>query len=257
MLRHSAPVVAVMDADLQHDETILPRMYERMRSGEVDLVVGSHYVDSGSADAGFSLARRSAAGAGARKARAEPELNDLMRRVLPWFRRELVEASRTSRRFGFKILADIIASAGHPLRSEEIGFKFRERYRRRVQARRQRSARFHRAHSTRPPTASSRSASSPRWSACRACSLHLLTLRVAVALFEGSFFTAQTIATIVAMTTNFFINNAVTYRDASLGLIPVLRGLLLFYLVCATARSPMSASRPGCSTITIPGSSPH
>lgn len=31
ILSSSAPFVAVMDADLQHDETILPRMYERVR----------------------------------------------------------------------------------------------------------------------------------------------------------------------------------------------------------------------------------
>ena len=43
----AAPIVAVMDADLQHDETILPTMLAELQSGEADLVVGSRYVDGG------------------------------------------------------------------------------------------------------------------------------------------------------------------------------------------------------------------
>src|SRR5579859_732288 len=42
------PYVAVMDADLQHDETLLPRMLECLRSDKVDIVVGSRYVEGGS-----------------------------------------------------------------------------------------------------------------------------------------------------------------------------------------------------------------
>jgi dolichol-phosphate mannosyltransferase len=51
-----ARYVAVMDADLQHDEKLLPRMLAILRSGESDMVVGSRYVDGGSSDA-FSKQR--------------------------------------------------------------------------------------------------------------------------------------------------------------------------------------------------------
>ena len=42
-LASAAPFVAVIDADMQHDETLLPRMLNALRGGDVDLVVGSRY----------------------------------------------------------------------------------------------------------------------------------------------------------------------------------------------------------------------
>ena len=44
----AAPYVAVMDADLQHDESILPEMLRRMREENLDLVVGSRNIAGGS-----------------------------------------------------------------------------------------------------------------------------------------------------------------------------------------------------------------
>src|SRR3712207_4782158 len=46
MMATSAPVLAVIDADLQHDETILPRLYAAVRNG-ADLAVSSRYVENG------------------------------------------------------------------------------------------------------------------------------------------------------------------------------------------------------------------
>src|SRR5215471_4664345 len=56
MLASQARYVAVMDADLQHDETLLSAMLERLRPGDFDLVVASRYVEGGSA-ASFSAIR--------------------------------------------------------------------------------------------------------------------------------------------------------------------------------------------------------
>ena len=50
ILASSAPCAAVIDADLQHDETQLPKMLALLEAGEADLVVGSRYVAGGSAD---------------------------------------------------------------------------------------------------------------------------------------------------------------------------------------------------------------
>src|ERR1700730_13900872 len=50
ILASSAPCAAVIDADLQHDETQLPVMLALLQRGEADLVVGSRYVEGGSAD---------------------------------------------------------------------------------------------------------------------------------------------------------------------------------------------------------------
>src|SRR5262245_15099148 len=55
VLSSSAPYVAVMDADLQHDENLLPRMLEILKRGDTDIVVGSRYIAGGSAS---GLSRR-------------------------------------------------------------------------------------------------------------------------------------------------------------------------------------------------------
>ena len=36
-----------MDADLQHDEAILPAMLDALQRGEADIVIGSRYVEGG------------------------------------------------------------------------------------------------------------------------------------------------------------------------------------------------------------------
>ena len=50
ILASSAPCAAVIDADLQHDETQLARMLALLQTGAFDLVIGSRYVEGGSAD---------------------------------------------------------------------------------------------------------------------------------------------------------------------------------------------------------------
>src|SRR5471032_1189916 len=50
ILASSAPCAAVIDADLQHDETQLPKMFALLQGGEFDLVIGSRYIEGGSAD---------------------------------------------------------------------------------------------------------------------------------------------------------------------------------------------------------------
>src|SRR5882757_5788216 len=67
ILASGAPCAAVIDADLQHDETQLPKMLALLQAGEADLVVGSRYIEGGSADsfdkqrAGFSMLATSVA----------------------------------------------------------------------------------------------------------------------------------------------------------------------------------------------------
>ena len=51
MLASTAPCIAIMDGDLQHDATLLPRMLAVLRSDIADLVVGSRYADGGSTGA--------------------------------------------------------------------------------------------------------------------------------------------------------------------------------------------------------------
>ena len=50
--------IAVMDCDLQHDENILPKMWEKLTNNDdFDLIVGSRHTEEGSAKSGFSSLR--------------------------------------------------------------------------------------------------------------------------------------------------------------------------------------------------------
>src|SRR3981189_2881810 len=50
ILASSAPYAAVIDADLQHDETQLPKILALLQGGQAELVIGSRYIEGGSAD---------------------------------------------------------------------------------------------------------------------------------------------------------------------------------------------------------------
>lgn len=234
MLSATAPVVAVMDADLQHDETLLPRMLARLKAGEADIVVASRFLE-GSATDGLTAQRRAASGIANGLARIAlgAKLSDPMSGffMLPRARVEAI-AHRLSPQ-GFKILLDIIVSSRPRHRIAELPFVFRERV-----------------------AGESKLDSVVAFEflglvlsklvggfvgvrfvlfgivGMSGVVVHLATLRSMLAL-DLSFDAAQTVATVTAMTTNFFLNNQLTYRDRRLGGWKALRGLLSFYLVCS------------------------
>jgi dolichol-phosphate mannosyltransferase len=236
MLASSAPVVAVMDADLQHDERILPQMLQKLRAG-CDLVVGSRHVDGGSSDDGFSARRAAISRFAHRLAQKalQADFSDLMSGFF-MLRREIVEdCAPYLTSSGFKILADIVASAQKPLKIEEVGYMFRERLAGESKFDIKVGLDFlglmlNKASGGRIPVRFIFFA----LVGATGVGLHLATAHLAL-LFPGvSFPLAQSIAVAVAMTSNFFINNVITYRDAQIhGIGPILRGLLYFYAVCA------------------------
>ena len=131
ILASASPYVAVIDADLQHDETLLPKMLEVMRSGGADVVVGTRFQSADGLERGLSPVRRAgsrvatwAAGRVLRAEVSDPVSGFFMAR------RELVEsvAPRLSPA-GFKILFDIIASQPVPPRIVELPYAFAERTR--------------------------------------------------------------------------------------------------------------------------------
>src|SRR5207245_4740780 len=48
MLASSAPYLAVIDADLQHDETLVPQLLAKVREQQADVAVASRYMAGGS-----------------------------------------------------------------------------------------------------------------------------------------------------------------------------------------------------------------
>lgn len=129
MLATSAPFLAVMDADLQHDETVLPRMLEVMKSQDVDVVVGTRFASGGSAG-GFSRLRFliSRVGSWLSRSVCRAQLSDPMSGFFMLRRGFFEQTVRRMSGQGFKILLDLFASAPRPVRFVEIPYHFRQRY---------------------------------------------------------------------------------------------------------------------------------
>jgi dolichol-phosphate mannosyltransferase len=235
ILASSAPSAAVMDADLQHDETQLPKMLALLQSGAAELVVGSRYVAGGSADS-FDKQRAGASALATEVAKrvlrvriADPMSGFFM------IRRDCFEqlAPRLSTQ-GFKILLDIVATARGELRTVEVPYSF--------------GSRLH-GQSKLDSTVAldflglvlaklTRDVVSLRFLLFAMVGgtglfVHLGTLYVALKLFGAPFPQAQAAGAFVAMTSNFILNNFLTYRDQRLQGLAILRGLLAFYLVCS------------------------
>ena len=115
VLASSAPYIAVMDADLQHDESILPSMCERIRTGGLDLVVGSRNIEGGSMG-DFSKERVMLSGLGSRLSRAvcKCNLSDPMSGFFIVSRSFFEEVQYRLSGLGFKILVDLVASSQRP-----------------------------------------------------------------------------------------------------------------------------------------------
>jgi dolichol-phosphate mannosyltransferase len=228
----SAPFVAVMDGDLQHDETILPALLAAVEGG-ADIAIGSRHVPGGGAEGGFSAARGALSDAGARLARmllpvpvADPMSGFFL------LRRSLVEevAPRLAAR-GFKILLDILLSAPRRLRVSEVPYSFRSRLAGESKLNATVLLEFaglllDKATGGTVPL---------RFLAFAAVgAIGLLVHMAALSTLLGplGFDAAQWGATLVAMSANFALNNRITYRDVRLRGAALWRGLVVFYLVC-------------------------
>jgi dolichol-phosphate mannosyltransferase len=62
--------------------------------------------------------------------------------------------------------------------------------------------------------------------------VHLVVLFIGHEIMNAPFAEAQAAGALVAMTTNFILNNFLTYRDQRLKGFAILRGLIVFYIVC-------------------------
>ncbi len=233
-LSTSAPVIAVMDADLQHDESVLPRMLGAIGGG-ADLVVASRYIGGGGIGtwdarrAGMSRVATRFAGLVCKQSVSDPMSGFFM------LRRDAFEASlRQLSGMGFKILLDILASASRPLRVAEVPYTFRER-----------------------TYGESKLDSLVIWDfgmlladklfgryvPVRFVSfgivgglgviVHMTVMTALLKGFASGFTTAQTVATSAAMVFNFAVNNLLTYRDMRLRGWRWLRGLATFVAACS------------------------
>jgi dolichol-phosphate mannosyltransferase len=235
-LSSSAHFVAVMDGDLQHDETKLPEMLAALRTGRYDLAVGSRHVEGGDSSGLANHWRHALSDGGIRLAqfvlpvRLTDPMSGFFMVPRPLF--EQLAGSLTGQ--GFKILLDLALSSPAPLRVIEIPYRFHERIA---------------GESKLDALVLTQFAGllldkvfggllplrfiSFALVGGLGVAVHLAVLTMALKLAGSGFEAAQTIATLVAMVFNFQLNNDITYRDQRLRGPRLWRGLLLFMLVCS------------------------
>jgi dolichol-phosphate mannosyltransferase len=235
MLAAAGDIIAVIDGDLQHDESLLPSMFAIIETG-TDLVIASRYTYAGDASNGFSNIRLRGSRLATRLATTllKTQASDPMSGFFMIRREAIDEIAPKLSTDGFKLLLDILASAPPGLKVAEVPYTFRPRISGASKFDGFVAADF--AGLVLAKLAGNRV--SPRFFlfaliGASGLIVHLATLRVEQLLSNIPFYMAQLLASFVAMTSNFFLNNALTFRDRRLTGLKALKGLVVFYIVCS------------------------
>jgi dolichol-phosphate mannosyltransferase len=229
----SADLVAVMDGDLQHDERILPEMYSLLESGSGDLVIGTRLGDEG----GLSPARQKLSDLGKwffHRIAGAPVTDPMSGFFM--IRRDVVSelAPRLSPD-GFKILVDVILSSGGNLKIVEVPYNFRKRLAGESKLTPLVGLDFlglvvHHATAGVLPNRFVLFA----LIGASGLGVHILALSAfRYGLGQSDFLSDQTAATIIAMASNFVLNNEITYRTYRYRGVSVITGFLAFALGCS------------------------
>ena len=235
ILATTAPYVAIMDADLQHDESILPQMLSSLRIDSLDIVVGTRNAQGGSmGEFGKRRVMLSRLGQQIGHKICRCDISDPMSGFFVFKRSYFLEVARRLHGRGFKILVDMLSSAQRPVCLGEVGYTFRTRCHGKSKLDVNTGieylfliidkliggiipVRF------------------VAFSLVGAIGLgaHLLCLSLLLFDLHWSFLSAQITATYIAMTANFFLNNLITWRDRSLRGVRLIFGLVTFCVACS------------------------
>jgi dolichol-phosphate mannosyltransferase len=235
MLASSAPYLAVIDGDLQHDEKLLGPMLGTVKNEEVDVVIGSRYVSGGGLGAWeLSRAKMSRTATWLSRIALKADLQDPMSGFFLIRREAFSAAVRKLSAIGFKILLDIFISSPRPLRFKELPYEFRTRQ-----------------------AGESKLDTRAKWDYVMllldkligrlvpvrfiaftlvgsiGVVVHFLILTLLFKGLDVDFVQSQTVATLAAMTANFVLNNAFTYQDLRLTGWRWLRGYAVFIVACS------------------------
>ena len=237
MLASKAPIVAVMDADLQHDEGLLPLMLAEFSTTSLDIAVASRFA-AGAELGAFSAKRALLSNIGNFLSRLVIKVQ-LTDPLSGFFMLRTDVLKRLSQRLygkGFKILLDIFASSNKPLNFVEVPLKFSTRHSGESKLDGTIALEFvgllcHKLFGKIIPL---------RFIlfclvGLTGVGVHLMVLSSFHLFINTEFVWSQTIATYTAMTSNYFLNNSFTYRDKKLQGKRLIIGLLTFYLVCSAA----------------------
>jgi dolichol-phosphate mannosyltransferase len=234
ILATSAPYVAVMDADLQHDESVLPEMLRRIREENLDLVVASRNIAGGGMGqfAGWRV-KLSQLGKRLSLMGAEHPLTDPMS---GFFIVRFTTFERLAHRLsgiGFKILLDIVLSADPGMRIGEVPYKFRLREHGESKLDVMVGLEYFELLVDKHfgNLVNVRFVLFGMVGALGVC-VHLLILRALLRVGGVSFATGQAVTTFIVMILNYVLNNSVTYRDRRRRGWAFWGGLLTFCLAC-------------------------
>ncbi len=227
-------LIGVMDADLQHDEKLLPRMIDILRNTDADIVIGTRYAQGGSVGE-WNKSRQAMSGLAAWLSRmlVGDRLSDSMSGFF-MTRRLVIESSIYDlSQQGYKILLDILTSAPRPLKIREIPYKFRNR----LLGQSKLDTVVLMEYAFLLIDKLSGGMAPPRFFIFSlvggvGLAVHLSALNLLKST-GVTFLPAQILATITAMTSNYIINNAITYRSDRLQGKQFLIGYFVFCAVCS------------------------
>ena len=235
MLASSAPYLAVIDADMQHDEKLLVPMLDAVKNGGQDVVIGSRYVAGGGV-AAWDESRVQMSRYATRVSRLVigADLKDPMSGFFMIRREAFAEAVRNLSTIGFKILLDLFAASSRPLQFKELPYEFVSRH-----------------------AGKSKLDSRAKWDygmllldkligqyvpvrfvafgivGSIGVVVHLVAITLLFIVLKIGFLPSQVLATMCAMTINFALNNLFTYRDKRLRGWHWIRGWVSFLLACS------------------------
>ena len=237
-LSSSSDLLLIIDSDLQHDEKKIPIMIELLKKKKLDLVIASRFFKNKEV-LGLTRHRNILSKIANYLANtiAKTKLTDPMSGFFLIKRSVFDYVAPDLSGLGFKILLDIFSSSKNKINYKEIPFNFKKRI-----------------------YGESKLDSLVLWeyllllwqskfgkiiparflSFCliggTGVIVHIIALYFFIS-FEYSFLYAQTISTLIAMTSNFFLNNMLTYRDKRKKGLLALKALFLFYLTCGVGAS--------------------
>jgi len=231
--------VAVMDADMQHDETILPQMLSTLCENSLDIVVGTRNAEGGSmGEFGRKRVLLSRMGQKVSNSVCRCNVTDPMSGFFLCRRSFFLEVVHHLNGGGFKILVDMLASASRPVRIGEVGYTFRARTHGKSKLDVNTAVEYLFLVLDKLTDKFTGRALPLRFAAfslvgAAGFATHLICLSLLMFGFHWHFIHAQIAATYVAMTENFFFNNFFTWRDRKLRGMRLVSGMASFWLACS------------------------
>ena len=237
ILSAKSDLVAVIDCDMQHDETKLLDMFSKFNENpNLDLIVGSRHSGKGKVAGGLSEIRKigSQLAIWSTKKFLRINVTDPMSGFFMVKKTSVMPFIKNLQPNGFKILADMIACSRSKWAIEEVGYTFKKRQ-----------------------SGESKMSLAVALELIGLILSHLsfgfLSIRFILFAFVGlsgifvqllstflllyffyiPFLQAHILSILIAMTSNFSLNNLMTYKDRSLVGRKYFRGLFSFYLICS------------------------